>query len=192
MTKRIGILGGTFNPIHVGHLAIAQKAQEKLGLEKVIFVPSCQPPHKKISNLASAKDRYHMVQLAIKDNPLFEISNFEFKKGGKSYSVDTVKYFYDKFSKGTRLFFIIGEDSLPGLGAWRQVDEILKVVSFVVVNRPRFGGKDSPVKHASVAMPGIDVSSSYLRRRIVQGKTIKYLVPEKVLGYIEKHKLYHL
>jgi len=134
--KRIGILGGTFNPIHIGHLAIAEWSYEKLKLDKVIFVPTYLPPHKSSRGVIDAKTRYKMVELAIKDNPHFEISDFEIKKGGKSYSIDTVRYFSEKFNKDTKLYFIIGEDCLSTLHKWKEIEKLVSLASFVVVNRP--------------------------------------------------------
>ncbi len=188
--KRIGILGGTFNPIHVGHLTIAQMVHEQLKLDKVIFVPSNLPPHKSNNNVASNKDRYHMVRLAVRGNPRFEVSDYEIKKGGKSYSVETVNYFRDRYPRGTKLFFIIGNDLLPTLRTWKRIDEILKIVSFVSVNRPGFKEEKSKIKVKSITVPGLQTSSSYVRKRITAGKTVKYLVPENVLNYIEKTRLY--
>ena len=188
--KKIGVFGGTFNPIHIGHLAIARSAQEKFNLEKVIFVPCHYPPHKRVSRLVSAQDRFNMVRLGIKDNPCFDISDFEIKKEGKSYSIDTVKYFRGKFSDKTKLFFIIGEDTFSDISSWKAIDEILKIVSFIVVNRPGYAACMPKVKHHSIISPGIDISGSYLRRHIREGKNVKYLVPEDVLKYINHHKLY--
>jgi nicotinate-nucleotide adenylyltransferase len=187
---RIGIFGGTFNPIHIGHMAIAQLAKTKCQLDKVIFVPTCLPPHKRIPRLAPAIDRYHMVKLAIADNPDFDISDFEIKKGGKSYTIDTVRHFQESCAEGTKFYFIVGEDNLAQLGSWKNIDEILKIVNFLVVNRPGFEDSLTPVKHQLVAIPGMEISSSYLRKTSAQGKSIKYLVPDKVLEYIEKHRLY--
>ncbi len=188
--ERVGILGGTFNPLHIGHLAIAEAAQEKMNLDKVIFVPSCQPPHKRIMNLASAEDRLEMVRLSIRNNPKFEVSDFEVRKGGKSYTVDTIRHFAETLPEGTKLFFIVGGDSAALLHTWREVSEIMTVASFVVVNRPGHDECRSDIPHHSVSMPGIDISSSYVRRKILQGKSIKYLVPEPVFRYIEQHHLY--
>ena len=190
--KRIGILGGTFNPIHIGHLTIAEMVYERLRLDKVIFVPSNLPPHKSGKNVASAKDRYHMVRLGVRGNPRFEVSDYEIKKRGKSYSIETVSHFRDRYPAGTKLFFIIGSDLLPTLRAWKRIDEILKVVSFVSVNRPGFKEKKSKIKVRSITIPGLQTSSSYVRERITSGKTVKYLVPESVLSYIEKKKLYKI
>lgn len=188
--KRIGILGGTFNPIHIGHLTIAQMVHERLGLDKVLFVPSNLPPHKSGKNVASAKDRYHMVRSAIRGNPYFEISDFEIKKKGRSFSVETVSYFCGQYPRGTKFFFIIGSDLLSTLHTWRRVDDILKIVSFVAVHRPGFKEKKSKVKARLITIPGLQTSSSYVRERIISGKTVKYLVPDNVLKYIEDKKLY--
>jgi nicotinate-nucleotide adenylyltransferase len=113
--KRIGILGGTFNPIHIGHLAIAEEAREQLGLDKIIFVPCYLPPHKGSQDVLEARHRYSMVRLATKSNSLFTISDFEIKKQGKSYSIDTLKHFHLIYPQGTKFFFSVGSDSLPYL-----------------------------------------------------------------------------
>ena len=192
--RRIGVLGGTFNPVHIGHLAIAQMAQETMHLEKVIFVPSNWPPHKKGYRIAPARDRYHMVRLAIRGNPNLKISDFEIKKEGKSYTIDTLWHFRRIFPKDTKLFFIIGGDTLPQLKNWKYIDDILKIATFIVVNRPgQFKkSKGIKIKYYSVSMPGIDISSSYVRRRIAEGKTTKYFVQDNVLAYIKKHRLYKI
>jgi len=189
-TERIGILGGTFDPVHIGHMAIAQKALEKCRLDKVIFVPSALPPHKKMPRLASAWDRYRMVALAAQGNPRFEVSDYEVQKGGKSYSIDTVCHFRAQYPAETKLFFIIGEDNVDTLETWKEIDRIIEIVTFIVVNRPGFRNHQKKIKFQSVMLPGMDISSSYLRRAIAQGKTIKYLVPDKVLEYIEHNQLY--
>lgn len=197
--KRIGILGGTFNPVHIGHLAIAQTALEKCRLDKVIFVPSFRPPHKNITNLAPARARFQMTALAVKNNPLFEVSDFEIKRKKRSYTVETLKHFCTLYPKGTKLFFIIGGDSFPDLGSWKSIDDIGKMTTFVVVNRPGYTQrpkgprpkvKTGRIKHCSVVMPGIDISSSDLRKCIRQGKSARYFMPENVLKYIQQRKLY--
>jgi nicotinate-nucleotide adenylyltransferase len=190
MTKRIGILGGTFNPIHIGHLSIAQTVQEKFELEKVLFVPAFRPPHRSITRLASPEERFQMVRLGIKSNPLFEVSDFEIKREGKSYSIDTVKHFRKVYPKGTKLFFIIGADNFAELSEWKCIDEILEIVSFIVVNRPGYEIKNSKIKHYVVNMPGMDIASSHIRRLIAQGKSVKYLVPESVFRYIKRKKIF--
>jgi len=188
--NRVGILGGTFNPIHIGHLTIAQMVREQLKLDKILFIPSNLPPHKSGKNVVSAKDRYHMVRLAIRGNPHFEVSNFEIKKEGKSYSIETASYFRNQYPRGTKFFFIIGSDLLPTLHMWKRVDEILKIVSFVAVHRPGFKEEKSKVKAKLITIPGLQTSSSYVRQRITSGKTVKYLVPDNILKYIADKKLY--
>lgn len=187
--KRIGILGGTFNPIHIGHLAIAQMAKEKAGLDKVIFVPAFIPPHKTVANLAAAKDRLVMVRLAIADNPSFEVSDYEIRKGGKSFSIETVRHFREVFRKKAKLYFIIGGDSLTMLPTWKQIDELLQLVTFIAVNRPGYQSSRGAMRHIAVESE-LNISSSDLRKRVIQGKTIKYLVPDKVIRYIGQHKIY--
>ncbi|MFH1360292.1 MAG: nicotinate-nucleotide adenylyltransferase [Candidatus Omnitrophota bacterium] len=188
--KRIGVLGGTFNPIHIGHLAVAEMAKERLQLEKVIFVPSYLPVHKNPKIVAPSKDRHRMVRLAIQNNPDFDISDFEIKKKGKSYTVDTMWYFRRLYPENAELFFIIGGDTLPQVKKWKYIEDILKVATFIVVNRPGQFKKTNNIRHYSVSMPGIDISSSYVRRRIAIGKSVKYFVPDKVIQYIKRNKLY--
>lgn len=188
--KRIGFFGGTFNPIHMGHLAIAQMAQEAFKLDKVIFIPSHQPPHKNIAPLALAKDRYKMVKLATAGNDYFEVSDVETLRDGKSYTIDTLRHFRKIYSSKAKLFFIVGGDSFSTLPKWKNIDEILKLVTFIVVNRPGCYAPKKNIKHLTVTKPGIDISSSYLRNRIESGKSVRYLVPESIFHYIEKHGLY--
>ncbi len=187
--KKIGILGGTFNPIHIGHLAMAQVALEQLKLDQVIFIPSFLPPHKTARNVIAPRNRYDMVKLAIKGNPYFTVSDFEIKRPGKSYSIETVKYLREQFLSKAKIFFIIGEDSLKALHTWKKIDALLNMVTFVAMNRPGFLAK-SRLKVKSLTMPGLDISSSYLRKCQASGNSIKYLVPETVFRFIEKNKLY--
>ncbi|HBO97308.1 MAG TPA: nicotinic acid mononucleotide adenylyltransferase [Candidatus Omnitrophica bacterium] len=189
--KRIGILGGTFNPIHIGHLMIAQAVLEKFNLDKVVFVPACLPPHKSGRGLIAAEHRLRMVRLAVRGNRHLEVSSFEIAKGGKSYSVDTVRYFRRRYP-GTKLFFIIGSDHIVKLHTWRDIREVVKMASFVAVYRPGFKTIRSKIRVKSMIIPGVHTSSSDIRRRLVAGKTVKHLIPENVLRYIRKHKLYRL
>jgi len=190
MIKRIGVLGGTFNPVHVGHLAIAQMALERMHLSKVIFVPAYIQPHKNRKIGAGAKHRFRMVELAIEGNPLFEISDFEIARKGKSYTIDTMQHFREVYAEDARLFFVIGEDTLSQLPRWRYLDDILKIADFIVVNRPGHTKKSTDIKHNSVIMPGIDISSSYIRLRITEKRTVRYFVPDKVIDYIKQNQLY--
>ncbi|MBF0478682.1 MAG: nicotinate-nucleotide adenylyltransferase [Candidatus Omnitrophica bacterium] len=188
--NKIGILGGTFNPVHVGHLAVADYAIEKLGLNKVIFVPSALPPHKSAKGVIEAHHRYEMLKIAAGENPKFEVCDFEIKQGGKSYSVDTVKYLISQYPAKTKFYFIIGEDNYAGLAKWRNIDELMALTEFVVVSRPESAPCRSDGKARFLKMPGLEVSSTYIRKNIAQRTSIRYLIPAEVLQYIKAHKLY--
>jgi nicotinate-nucleotide adenylyltransferase len=188
--QKIGLLGGTFDPIHIGHLLMARTAQEMTGLDKVIFIPSCVPPHKKSPTLFSAMDRLKMVRLAIKANPAFEVSDFEIRKGGRSYSVDTVRHFHESLPTSARLFFIVGGDAVKELDTWKNIAEIKAMCSFISVNRPGYPRDEARLEYHAVTMNGIEMSSTEIRKRIQQGKTVQYLVPDSILRYIKRHHLY--
>lgn len=188
--KRIGILGGTFNPIHIGHLAMGQVALERLKLDKVIFVPSCVPPHKTIKNLASAQDRLKMVHIATNDNPKFEVSDIEIRRKGRSYSIDTVRYFREHYPKGTKFYFIVGGDSAEELHTWKDIDELARLVTFVALNRPGFKSTQEKYKCRAITMPALEISSSYLRQCFASGGSALYLLRYHVSEYIKKKKLY--
>lgn len=187
---RIGILGGTFNPVHIGHLILAEEAHLKLNLDKVIFVPSFIPPHKEIDPKVKPKDRLKMVQLAIADNPHFDVSKFEIESEKKSYSIDTLKEFRKKYGDKSQLYFITGSDSLKDLFSWKDINDIFKISKFIVANRPGYPVNNVPEEVETVVITPIEVSSEDIRKRIKEGRSIRYLVPEKVHKYIEEHKLY--
>jgi nicotinate-nucleotide adenylyltransferase len=187
---RIGILGGTFNPIHIGHLILAEEALSKLKLDKVVFVPTYIPPHKNIEGGVKPKDRLKMVELAIADNDSFEASTFELDSKKKSYSIDTLKSFRDNYGEGVQLFFITGSDLLKDLFSWKNVNEIFKMSKFIVANRPGYPVKDVPAEVETVVITPIEVSSEDIRKRLKEERSIRYLVPEKVRSYIIKHSLY--
>jgi len=187
---RIGILGGTFNPIHTGHLILAEEAYHKLKLDKLIFVPSYIPPHKDAQDLISAKDRLAMVRLAIEDNPAFEVSTYEVDSKKKSYSIDTLKEFRRLYGDEAQLCFITGSDSLKDLFSWKDVNDIFKISKFIVANRPGYPIKDIPKEADTVVITPIEVSSEDIRRRLKEKRSIRYLVPEKVRRYILERRLY--
>ncbi len=188
--RRIGIFGGTFNPIHTGHLIIAQEVLERIKLEKVIFVPCFIPPHKKETNLISATDRFKMASLAVKSNPKFEISNCEVRRKKVSFTIDTLKFFKNKFNGKADLFFIIGSDNIKEFKKWKGINEILKLVKMVVVNRPGHPMKYLAKGFYKVLIPGIDISSSLIRKRVALRKIIDYFLPSEVLIYIKNKGLY--
>lgn len=186
--KKIGILGGTFNPVHTGHLLLAEGIREGLNLDSVLFIPSFMPPHKKSVKLASAKDRLALVRLAIKGNPYFKVSTIEIKRGGKSYSADTLEGLHKFFKNNAEFFFIIGSDNVSELKKWKSIDRLMKLCSIVTAVRPGYKIKFPKVK--VVDIPTLPVSSTDIRQLVNQGKTIKYLVPETVRKYILKNRLY--
>jgi len=188
--KRIGILGGTFNPVHIGHLTIAEMVREQLKLDTVLFIPSSTPPHKSRKGVVSAKDRVHMLRLAIKGNTRFKLSTYEVSKGGKSYSIDTIAYLQKRYPRRTKIYFIIGSDLLPKLHTWKKFEQLKKKVAFIAVDRPDYRRKKSKAKVKEISTPGLQTSSSYLRQRLIAGKTIRYMVPDSVMKYIKKRKLY--
>ncbi len=187
---RIGILGGTFNPIHIGHLILGEEALWKLNLDKVIFVPVYLPVHKEEEVILDAQHRLKMALLATEGNPKFEVSKIEIDSKQKSYSVDTLKEFRKQYGPGAELFFITGSDSLKELVSWKKIDEIFKLSRFIVAERPGFPIEKIPDEIQTVIITEIEVSSSEVRKRLKEKKSIRYLVPDKVREYIENNRLY--
>jgi nicotinate-nucleotide adenylyltransferase len=186
---KIGILGGTFNPIHIGHLILAEEAREKLELDKIIFVPAYLPPHKDNSDIADARHRYTMVKLAIKTNRYFSLSDIEIKRDGRSYTIDTMKEFKKVYPKD-ELYFIIGSDLLKYLDEWKDLGDIIKMVKFITVTRPGYPLEKIPSYITTVAIRAVDVSAFEVRKAIKEDRSFRYLVPERVLNYINKYGLY--
>ena len=186
---RIGMLGGTFNPIHIGHLILAEELREKLKLDKIIFVPAYLPPHKDNSDIAPAKTRYGMIKLAIKTNRYFSVSDTEIKRDGRSYTIDTIKEFKNIYPKD-ELYFIIGSDLLKYLDAWKDLDEIIKMVRFIVATRPGYPLEKIPSHISTLPIRAVDISGFEIRKAIRENKSFRYLVPEAVFKYIVKNKLY--
>jgi len=186
---RIGILGGTFNPPHLGHLVLAEESIRQLKLDKVIFIPAFIPPHKELEK-NNPEIRYKMAALACKGNPAFEVSMIEIKRSAVSYSVDTLRAFKKQYGKEAELFFIIGSDSLGELKDWKHSGELFKLAHFVVAARPGFSARSLKKGIRAIEMPLVDVSSSDIRNRVKKSFSIKYLVPEDVRKFIEKNGLY--
>jgi len=191
--QKIGILGGTFNPIHLGHLILAEQLAEKYGLDEIIFIPSSSPPHKNNKKVSSAKDRFKMTGLAIEDNPLFSISDIELKRKGKSYTVITVQKLKKLYPK-SKLFLLCGSDVLNELKTWRSPDEIYKLIKVIIGVRPGYNKIKKDNKYAKKSIieqiNGLEVCSTVIRERVKKGKSIRYLVPDKVRDYIKKKRLY--
>lgn len=186
---RIGILGGTFNPVHIGHLILAEEVREKIKLDKVIFVPTYLPPHKDNSEIAPASARMAMVKLAIKGNRYFLASDMEIKRDGRSYTIDTLKEFKSIYPQD-ELYFIIGSDLLKYLDDWKDLDEIIKMVKFIVATRPGYPLEKIPSHISTIPIRAVDISGFEIRKAIKENKSFRYLVPESVLKYIDKKRLY--
>jgi len=187
---RIGILGGTFDPAHNGHIYLAKKACQRLSLDNIIFIPAYLPPHKKGVKVTPAKDRFNMLKLAIRGNKKFKISDMEIKRKGRSYSVETLRHLRKKYGRKTELFFMTGSDSLKELNKWKNLEEILSLCKFVIVERPGFKIK-KPLKGViTLKISAKNISATDIRTRIITGKPINRLTPGSVQNYICSHRLY--
>lgn len=187
----VGIFGGTFDPIHNGHLITAQSVKELRHLQKIIFIPAFISPHKQHAKASSAQHRLNMLQLAIGDIPFFECSDFEIKQHTISYTIDTLREFKKYFDK---IDLIIGYDNIFQFHTWKEPDEILKLANIVVLKRKSSHPIDYVDKYVEsanfVETRGIEISATDIRNRVHAGLPIYYLVPEKVLEYINKNNLY--
>jgi len=190
---RVCIFGGTFDPPHIGHLLIAQTVCEAENFDKILFMPANRPPHKK--NISGVEDRLAMLNIAIEGNPNFEISDLEIKRGGVSYTIDTLKALKPSIiTEEDDLFYLIGSDSLLELSRWKEPRNILKNCNVVVAIRPGFRPSDIPawilhrIQFANV--PRFEISSSNIRTRWRENKTIRYLVTLPVWEYINQNQLY--
>ncbi|MBS4029010.1 MAG: nicotinate-nucleotide adenylyltransferase [Ignavibacteriales bacterium] len=189
---RLGIFGGAFNPPHVGHLITVEHVREKLQLGKVVFVPTGNPPHKPHEQLLDGQLRLQMVQLAIKGNKFFDVSDVEFLRKDFSYTVDTLKLFQQTYPQ-SELYLIIGADNFLELNTWKSTKEIFSLAQVVVMNRGGVALQENDFTHLVkfVNVPNIEISSSEIRKRIAMGKSVRYLVSEKVGKFILKNNLYH-
>ena len=201
-TERIGVLGGTFNPVHVGHLILGHSAVEALDLSTVLLLPSAIPPHKEPARLLSGEHRLAMLQCAVEGDLIFEVSDMELQRGGTSYAIDTIVKLRNA-KPNADLFFIIGADSLVELHLWKDVYRLLELCAFVSFMRPGVAPESLRPENLKLQAPwperllanlvagrGVDVSSSDIRHRIAEGMSIRYLVPPAVDMYIAEHGLY--
>lgn len=197
--RRIGVLGGTFDPIHYGHLAAAEEARVRVDLEKVLFAVAGLPPNKLDEEVTPVEHRLAMVQLGIASNPDFELSRVDVDRSGPSYTVHTISILQEEWGRGTRIFFILGLDSLVEVPTWHQPERLIQLCHLVAVARPGFEVdmqqlEDSVPGISSrveiIDMPEVDISSSDLQRRVKEGLPIRYQVPEEVERYIREHRLY--
>jgi len=182
---RIGIYGGTFNPVHHGHLILARQALEEFKLDRLVFVPAAESPFKIQNHSAPAGDRLAMLGLAIAGEDRFSVDPLEIERGGISYSIDTVNLFRAR-EPGADLFFLVGEDNADRLTEWHRFKELKKLVCFVVLSR----SEDFQSPEYPVVQRRIEISSTEIRNRVANQESITYLVPESVKHYIEQHQLY--
>lgn len=197
-SSNIGILGGTFNPIHVGHLMIAEEARQSFDLEKVIFIPDSIPPHKSVDS-ATPMQRLEMTKIAIEENPYFCASDMELQRTGPSYTFDTIKDLKKKYGPNHKLFFIAGTDTIQDLPNWLNPEALLDLCEFIGCARPdgteaidniiaHFGPLGSRIHKLEV--PTMELSSTELRYRIRHGISVRYFIPPKVLQYIQDNEVY--
>lgn len=191
--KKIGVLGGTFDPIHMGHLVLAEQVREKFQLDRVIFIPSATPPHKTEQKLSLANHRFEMTKLALEGNLYFSVSDIELKRKGLSYTVETLRELKGLY-KDSEIYFLTGSDVLDEITTWRDPEEIYKLAKIVIAVRPgfnKFDPEDHFAKKSIIAkITGVDISSTQIREKVRRGESIKYLVPSKVEEYIKKRNLY--
>ena len=188
---RIGVLGGTFDPIHMGHLAIAEQARDRLELEEVCFVPAGTPWMKAGQALSSAQDRLCMVRKAVEENPFFRVSTVELDRSGPSYTVETLRELQEDYGPDARLFFILGTDAFARFGEWKEPEMVLSLATLVVVDRPgSTPSEDVGGNIERIEGVHLDISARDIRRRVAEGASIRYLVPEPVERHIYARGLY--
>lgn len=190
--ERLGVFGGTFDPPHIGHLALAERARDRLRLDRVLFVPAGQPPHKHRAGMSSAADRLAMTRLAVRGAPAFRVSTMELRADGPSFTARTVRTLE---RPGRQLFLLVGADSLDDFRTWRDYEDILARVTLTVADRPGAGFPASRAwarrrRVAWIGNPPLDVSSTMIRTLARRGRSIRYLVPDAVARYIERRALY--
>jgi nicotinate-nucleotide adenylyltransferase len=195
--RRLGLFGGTFDPPHYGHLLAAQEAAWQLDLERVLFLPARQNPLKQHEATSPAAQRCEMVRLAIRDNPLFELSRLDLERPPPSYTVDLLRALQ---APGQELFFLVGADILPELPRWHAPREIVRLARLVAMNRPGAPAIDLAaleqrlpgvaLRVHALPIPGVDISSTELRARLRHGQPVRYFMPPEVVRYIQRHHLY--
>jgi nicotinate-nucleotide adenylyltransferase len=195
---RVGILGGTFNPPHIGHLVCAQEAYREFELDRVLLIPARIPPHKPVEHEPGAHHRLELCRVAVVDDDRFEVSELELRRDGPSYTVDTLKELSTE-APNNELFLIVGGDIAAGLPRWREPERVLDLATLSIAKRrgtarssidTALGGLRGGDRARFFDMPRIGVSSTMVRRRVLSGQPIRYLVPDAVRAYIERHGLY--
>ena len=186
--NRIGLLGGSFNPPHMGHLVIAEQARDQLGLDEVWFIPAANPPHAAGKKTIESEYRIDMLVRAISGNSYFDLNTVEVERGGVSYTYDTIVELREKYPE-KEFFYIIGADMVQDLPTWHRIDELMELVQFVGVNRLKYK-RESNYPLIWVDVPDVNISSTELRESVRKGSSIRYLVPNDVIRYIDEKGLY--
>lgn len=195
---KLAIMGGTFNPIHIGHLVCAEEAAWQFGLDQVIFMPAGLPPHKEVAGGAGAEARYLMAATATADNPRFEVSRYEVDKEQLCYTVDTIRHFREQAPEA-ELYFITGADAVLEILQWKDPGELLEMAVLIAATRPGYPLDRLPAAMSGyierrqvivMEVPAIGISSSLIRQRVAMGRSIRYLVPDGIERFIEKEGLY--
>jgi len=203
MTRRLGLLGGSFDPIHFGHLITARAVAERMNLDRVLFIPAPMPPHKRGNKLTSVEHRLAMIRLAIDGDPLFEASDIETRRPGPSFTIDTIAALRAELGDSAELFWIIGADSLPELATWHRVADLVAAVRIVAASRPGWSAPDLSALERAIGRPAldrlladrcptpeIDISATNIRERIGMGRSVRYLTTNAVMTYIQQNHLY--
>ncbi len=203
MNERIGLYGGSFDPIHFGHLIAARAIGEQLDLARIILIPSGQPPHKALGQVSDGTHRVAMTRLAVEGDPFFEVSDIEMHRAGPSYTLDTIASFREQLGDEATLFWIIGADSLPELPTWYRVADLVRAATIVTAVRPGWEPPETGVLAPAVGeapakallsncypTPPIGISATDIRARIAAGRSARYLLPQPVVSYIDAHALY--
>ncbi|MGZ4132224.1 MAG: nicotinate-nucleotide adenylyltransferase [Actinomycetota bacterium] len=197
MGRRVGIMGGTFDPIHYGHLVTAEEALQQFGLDEVWFVPTGSPWMKEHEIVSPAEDRYLMTVIATASNPRFRVSRMEVDREGPTYTVDTLRGLHEQFGDGVDLFFITGADAVLEIFQWKDLEELFRLAHFIAATRPGYDiaafDATAPTSHPRISVmtiPALAISSTDIRTRIAWGRPIRYLVPEGVNSYVQKAGLY--
>jgi nicotinate-nucleotide adenylyltransferase len=188
--RKIGIIGGTFDPLHNGHLMIAQEALVSCSLDEIWFMPNNKPPHKQNKRITEAENRIEMVKLAINDNPNFHLSLVEFERKSLSYTYETIHYLKTVHEE-THFYFIIGADMVNDLVNWHEIEKLMEIVTFIGVKRPGTVIQSPFMENIiAIEVPQFEMSSTFLRKRFANGGNTRYFLPEKVREYIEENDLY--
>nr|WP_155799814.1 nicotinate-nucleotide adenylyltransferase [Brevibacterium ravenspurgense] len=191
--RRVGVMGGTFDPIHNGHLVAASEVAARFGLDEVIFVPTGRPWQKTGKNVSDAEHRYLMTVIATASNPRFTVSRVDVDRPGNTYTIDTLRDLAEKLGEGTEMFFITGADALAQILSWKEVDELFELAHFVGVSRPGHELSSEGLPQDGVSLlhiPALAISSTDCRDRVLDDLPVWYLVPDGVVQYIAKHNLY--